>query len=100
MHLQRVGELRAYSTQHIKWTTEGAVNRLGIILVFCNATQALTVRDMLVSCKEGLSAQTRWYRELDNYSILPAIQIFIPVLDLYFSHRAGIFIFGKEENSC
>lgn len=27
MHLQRVGELRAYSTQHIKWTTEGAVNR-------------------------------------------------------------------------
>ena len=51
MHLQRVGELRAYSTQHIKWTTEGAVNRLGIILVFCNATQALTVRDMLVSCK-------------------------------------------------
>ena len=52
MHLQRVGELRAYSTQHIKWTTEGAVNRLEIILVFCNATQALTVRDMLVSCKE------------------------------------------------
>ncbi len=52
MHLQRVGELRAYSTQHIKWTTEGAVNRLEIILVFCNATQALIVRDMLVSCKE------------------------------------------------
>lgn len=52
MHLQRVGELRAYSTQHIKWTTEGAVNRLEIILVFCNATQALTVKDMLVSCKE------------------------------------------------
>ncbi len=52
MHLQRVGELRAYSTQHIKWTTEGAVKRFFI-------NPSIPQRNTSVNCEGYVSILQR-----------------------------------------